>query len=116
VAAEASNQYDGLRARIGTKAGDFDAAQQEISAHFKKVDERIANLMSRFDAAVRIAEKNGAQGRKLEEAKNMFERAITAYRSEPNKTYIASIDRLTEAMEGLALLTTELSLTQTAVK
>ena len=45
-----------------------------------------------------------------------MQRAIASYRSEPNKTYISSLDRLTEAMENLAVLTTQLSLKYAAMQ
>jgi hypothetical protein len=110
AAALALTQYDEMRARIGTKAKEYDAAKQEITAHFKKVEERIDNLINSVNAAVETAEKDGAQGKELEEIKVKVQTVIGSYRSEPNKTYISSIDRLTEAMESLAILTTQLSL------
>jgi hypothetical protein len=44
-----------------------------------------------------------------EDAKPKLQKAIASYRSEPNKNCISSLDRLTELMENLALLTTHLS-------
>jgi hypothetical protein len=109
-------QYDELRTRIGTKAADFDAAKEEIVAHFKKVDERLDNLMKTVNRAVQTAEQGGAQGPELEEIKLKVQRAIESHRSEPNKTYIFSLDRLTDAMENLAHLTAQLSLKHGAAK
>ena len=109
VAKLAANHYDELRARIGTKAAEFDAAKQEISAHFKKVEERLDNLMSTVNGAVQTAQQNGAQGPELEDIKLKVQRAIASYRSEPNLTYISSLNRLTDAMEDLAILTVQLS-------
>jgi hypothetical protein len=102
-------QYDQLRNRIGIKAAEFDAAKEEISAHFKKVEERLDSLMDKVNAAVHAAQENGAHGPELEEIKLKVQRAIASYRSEPNMTYISSLNRLTDAMEDLALLTTQLS-------
>jgi hypothetical protein len=112
----ALNQYDDMRIRIGTKAQEYDAAKQEILAHLKKVDERIENLVKTVNAAVKTAEQKGAQGQELEDIKIKVQRVLESYRSDPNKTYISSIDRLTEAMESLAILTTQLSLKYAAVK
>jgi hypothetical protein len=105
----ALRQYEELRTRIGTKANEFDAAKEEMSANFKKVEERLDNLMKAVDAAVQTAQQNGAHGPELEDAKLKFQKAIASYRSEPNKNYISSLGRLTELMENLANLTTQLS-------
>jgi hypothetical protein len=112
----ALSQYDAMRARIGTRAEEFDATKQEISAHFKRVEDRIDNLMNAVNAAVRTAEQNGAQGPELEDTKIKVQTVIASYRSEPNKTYISSVDRLTEAMESLAILTTQLSVEYAALR
>jgi hypothetical protein len=112
----ALTQYDDMRTRIGTKAEEYDAAKNEIFAHFRKVDERLDNLVNAVNAAVKTAEQNGAQGQELEDIKLKVETVIASFRSEPNKTYISSIDRLTEAMENLSLLTTQLSLKYAALK
>jgi hypothetical protein len=108
--------YDEMRIRIGTKAEDCDAAKKEISANFKKVGERIDNLINAVNAAVHTAEQNGAQGHELEDIKLKVQRAIASYLSDPNRTYISSLERLTDAMENLALLTTQLSLKCAAMK
>jgi len=109
-------QYDEMRTRIGTRSEEFDVAKKEISANFKNVDERLNNLMNAVNVAVQTAQQNGAQGPELEDVKLTVQRAIASYRSEPNRNYISSLNRLTEAMENLALLTTQLSLKYAAVK
>jgi hypothetical protein len=105
----ALRQYDELRTRIGARAEEFDAVKEEMSAHSKKVEERLNNLMSAVDAAVRTAQQDGVHGPELEDLKLKVQRAIASYRSEPNRTYISSLNRLTDTMEDLALLTTQLS-------
>jgi hypothetical protein len=112
----ALTHYDEMRTRIGTKAAESHAAKEEISANFKKVEERLDKLINTVNAAVQTAQPNGAQGPELEDFKLKVQRAIASYRSEPNKTYISSLDRLTEAMENLVLLTTQLSLKYAAVQ
>src|SRR5262249_55650938 len=52
----------------------------------------------------------------LEDAKQNVSRLIASLRSEPNKTYISTLDRMSELMENLALLTTELSLNYESVR
>ena len=112
----ALSQYDAMRTKIGAKAEEFDAAKEEISANFKRIDERLNNLMNTVNGASRPPSKTSAQGPELEDLKLNVQRAIASYRSEPNKTYISSLDRLTEAMENLAVLTTQLSLKYAAVQ
>ncbi len=112
----ALRQYDEIRTRIGTKAVEFDAVREEISADFKKVDDRLNNLMSAVNAAVQAAQQRGSQGPELEAARLEIQKAIASYRSDPNKNYISALDRLTELMEQLALLKTQLSHDDVGVK
>ncbi len=109
AAALAVRQSDELRTRIGTKSGEFDTAKEEISASFKKVDERLSNLMTAVNAAVQAAQQNGAHTPELEDARLKVQNAINSYRSEPNRNYISTLDRLTELAESLARVTTQLS-------
>ncbi len=105
----ALRQYDEMRARVGNKAEEFDAAKAEISANFKKVEQRLEILSNAVNAAVQTARQNGAQGPELEDARLNVQKAIASYRNQPHKNYISSLDRLTELMENLAILTTQLS-------
>ena len=107
---DALNQYDDLRVKIGTRATEFEPATEEIKGHFKKLDQRLNDLMNQVNAAVQKVEQAGAQGPELTDTKNKILQAIGSYRSEPNKSYISSLDRMTELMENLSLLSTELSL------
>lgn len=112
----ALTHYDELRSRIGTKASEFDAAREEISAHFKKVDDRLNNLMNAVNAAVQSAEQNGARGPELANAKRDVQNAIASYCSQPQMTYIAALDRLTELTENLTVLMTRLATKGTGVR
>lgn len=116
AAALALTQYDEMRTRIGTKAEECDAAKEEISANFKKVEERLNNLINVVNVALKTAEQNGVQGQDLEDINVEVQKAIASYRNEPNRTYISSLERLTDAMENLARLTSELSVKYSAVK
>jgi len=109
TAALALKHYDVMRTRIGTKAREFDPAMKEISASFEKTEERLDNLINAVNTAVQIAQQSGAQGAKLEDLKLNVQRAIASYRSQPDKNYIFALDRLTEAIDNLATLTTQLS-------
>ncbi len=116
VAALAVRQYDEMRTRIGTKAQEFDPAMKEISANFEKVEARLDNLINAVNTAVQTAQQNGAEGPELEELKLNVQRAIASYRSQSSKNFISSLGLLTEAMENLSLLTTQLSLKYVGVK
>ena len=105
-----------MRIRVGTKAAEFDAAKEEISANFKNVAERLDKLEIAVNAAVEAAQQNGAQGQDLEAAKLNVQRLIASYRSQPKKNFVSSLDRLTELTEKLALLTTQLSRNYVSVK
>ncbi len=111
----ALRQFEDMRARIGTKGAEFEAAKEEVIAHHKKIDERLNELDNRVKESVQRAQANGAQGPELEEAKQNIARAIASYRAEP-KNYIPSLDRLTDLMDGLSMLTTELSLSYVNVR
>jgi len=116
AAALALSQYDEMRTRIGTKAQEFDPAMKEISANFVKVEERLDNLVNAVNTAVQTAQQNGAQGPELDNVKLNVQRTIASYRSQPNKNFISSLALLTEALENLSLLTTQLSLKYVGVK
>ncbi len=105
----AVGQYDEIRTRVGIKAVEFDAAKAEVSANLKNVDERLGNLIDAVRAAIRTAQPNGAQVPELEEAKLKVQKAIASYRGEPNKNYTSALERMTELLESLASLTTQLS-------
>jgi hypothetical protein len=105
----ALNQYEEVRGKVGTKNQEYDQAKEEINAHFKKMDQRLESVTTAVNAAVQKAQADGAQGTELEEAKQNIQKIISSLRSEPNKSYISSIDRMQELFENLALLTTELS-------
>jgi hypothetical protein len=112
----AVNQYDTMRNRIGVKASDFDPANEEITAHQKKLTERLGAILEAVNAGVTKAQQNGAQGPELDEAKQNVQKAITSLQSEPNKTYISAIDRLMEVLENMSLLTTEMALNYLSIR
>ena len=84
--------------------------RKKSAAHFKKIDQRLDGMINAVNAAVTKAQAEGAQGTELEETKQKVQQIIASLRSEPNKTYISSLDRIAELMENLAMLSTELSL------
>ena len=80
-------------------------------AHFKKIDERLDESgPARSTTAVQKAQANGAQGPELEDPSRTSRRPSTRSAASRTRPIISSLDRLTELMENLSLLTTELSL------
>jgi len=112
----ALKQYEEMRLKVGARAEEYDQAKEEIATHFKKVDEKLNTLTTAVNTAVAKAVTAGAAGPELEETKNRIQQAIQSYRSEPNKTYISSLDRFAELMENMSLLTTEMSLDYFALR
>ena len=105
----ALKQYEEMRLKIGTRAEEYDQAKEEITTSFKKIDEKLNTLTTDVNNSVAKAVTAGASGPELEETKNKIQQAINSYRGEPNKTYASSLDRLTDLMANLSLLTTEIS-------
>ena len=89
-----------MRNKIGVKASEFEPVNEEITAHMKKMDERLDALLERECRRVEGPAKR-RQGPELEEAKQNVQKAIASLQSEPNKTYISALDRMTELMESL---------------
>ena len=116
AASLALNQYDTLRDKIGTNATEYDPAVGEVDASMKKYTERVTALQETVNAAVTKAQQNGAQGPELEDAKQNVQKAISSLQSEPKKNFISVLDRMTELMESLSLLTTELAVNYVGVR
>lgn len=112
----AVNQYDEIRNKLGVKAGEHEPAKEEIAAHLKKLDERLNALQEQVNATVQKAQASGAQGPELEDAKQNVQKIIASLRSEPNKTYISALDRMSELMDSIALFTTALSVNYVNVR
>lgn len=112
----ALNQFDALRKEIGARAEDPDAIKTEIKNEYKKIDAQVNALTADAAKVVAAAQAAGAQGPELEEAKAKVQQISSAYRGEPNKTYISALARLTDLLSNLSMLTTQLSLNYVDVK
>jgi hypothetical protein len=108
AASLALSQYEELRRKLGTKTDESEAVKLELDAHNKKIDERLNNLLNSVDTAIQKAVDAKAPG-DLGQAKQTIQSLVQSLRNEPNKTYMASVDRVLELMENLSLLSTELS-------
>ena len=102
------NQLEELRGKIGVRAEDADAAKGEIEAHYKKVNERLENLSNQVNAAMQKVQQGGAQQQDLQDLQGKVQQAIQSFRAEKNLNYISSLDRMTELMENMSLMTTEM--------
>ena len=109
AASDAVNQYDEFRKLAGARAEEFDTAKTEVGTFFKKNSDRINNLVTATNAAIQKAQQAGAESKDLEEARARVQTIVNSYQSEPNKNFISTLDRLTELLENISLLSTEMS-------
>jgi hypothetical protein len=103
-----------MRQAVGTRAEEFDAANDEIEKHLKarntsKVEERLNGVLNAVTNAITKAKSSGANTPEIQEAQETVQRVVASFRQEPNKTYISSLDRALELMESLSMLSTELA-------
>jgi hypothetical protein len=110
AANDAVTQTDELRKIIGARAEEFDPAKAEVIAFFKKNTDRINNLFAATNAAIQRAQQAGAESKEIEEARARVQAIVTSYQSEPNKSFISTLDRLTELLENISLLGAEMSM------
>jgi len=115
-ASDALNQYEDFRKLAGARAEEADPAKAEVMTYFKKTDDRIGNLANTVKAAIDHAQAAGAQGPELEDAKAKVQTIVNSYRSEPNKNFISTQDRLVELLENVALLSSEVSANYVGLK
>jgi peptidoglycan hydrolase CwlO-like protein len=103
------SQYQDMRGKIGTKNEEYEAAKEEITTHSKKINDRFDNIINATNTAISKAQGGGA-GPEFQDIRDKIQQLIQSYRSDSSKTYSSSLDRLTELMENLSLLSTELSI------
>src|SRR3954468_3821701 len=104
AASDALNQFEDFKKLAGARAEEYDAAKAEVTTYFKKADERIGSLANTVKAAIDHAQSAGATGPELEDAKARVQTVVNSYRSEPNKTFMSTEDRLVELLENVSLL------------
>jgi hypothetical protein len=109
AASDAVNQYDEFRKLAGARAEEFEPAKAEVGTFFKNNSDRINNLVTKTNAAIQKAQQAGAESKDLEEARARVQTIVNSYQSEPNKNFISTLDRLTELLENVSLLSTEMS-------
>jgi hypothetical protein len=109
AASEAVTEREEFRKLAGARAEEFDPAKAEVAAFFKKNGDRINSLVTATNAAIQKAQQAGAESKDLEEARVRVQAIVNSYQSEPNKNFISTLDRLTELLENISLLSTEMS-------
>lgn len=109
ASSDALNRFDDFRKLAGARAEEYDPAKAEVDTFFKKNVERVNNLVNATTAAIQKAQQAGAEGKDLEDARARVQTIINSYQSEPNKNFISTLDRLTELLENLTLLSTNMS-------
>ncbi len=97
-----------LRTRIGVRTEEVDAVKGEIEAHYKKVYEKLDELGNKVRTVMQKVQQAGGQPQEAQDLEGKISQAIASFKAENNRNYISSLDRMTELMENLALLTTEM--------
>jgi hypothetical protein len=102
-------RYDDFRKLAGARAEEADPAKAEVDAFNKKLGDRINSLASATSAAIQKAQQAGAEGKDLDEARTRVQTIVNSYQNEPNKNFMSTLDRLTELLENISLLNTEIT-------
>jgi hypothetical protein len=106
---EIQNRLDDFMKLAGARAQEYDPAKAEVDAFFKKNVDRVNNLVAATTGAIQKAQQAGAEGKDLEDARTRVQTIVNSYQSEPNKNFMSTLDRLTELLENVTLLSTEMS-------
>jgi len=109
AAGDAISQYEELRKQIGSRAEEFEAVKAENKSEAEKVNREIAAIPTQVNEAISKVQAAAGNAPDLQEALSRAQQAASAYLSEPNKTYISSIARLTDLLKSQVMLTTALS-------
>ena len=112
AANDAVTSFNDLRQRVGLRPdSEPDQAKTEVATFFKKNSDRVNALANATNAAIQKAQQAGAEGKDLEEARARVQTIVNSYQTEPeqNRTFISTMDRLTELLENVTLLSTEMT-------
>jgi hypothetical protein len=97
-----------LRTRIGVRTAEVDGVKSEIEAHYKNVYAKLDKLGNDVRTITQKVQQAGAQPQEVQDLQAKVDSAIASFKAENNRTYISSLDRMTELVESLSLLTTEM--------
>ena len=101
-------QIGDLRNMIGVRVEEPDAIKNQVEKQYKDMYERLDKLGGSVRAAVQKLQQAGAQPQEIQDLHDKVNQAVMSFKGEKNMNYISSLDRMTELMENLALLTTEM--------
>lgn len=116
AASLAQTNFDELRKEIGVRNEESAAIKGEIEKAYQQTFANLDALVNETTTAVAKAQAAGAQGPDLEDAKARVQQIAAAFKSEPNKTFLSSMDRMTDLLKNLSMLSTQLSVNYTQVK
>ncbi len=97
-----------LRGKIGVRAEEPDAIKAETEAQYKKIYEKLDELGNKVKASMQKVQQAGGQPQEMQDLQEKINLAIQSFRNEKNLSYTSSLDRLTELMDNLSILTTEM--------
>ncbi len=113
---DAITQAEALRKDIGVVADDPEVNKAKMKEEHKKIDDELKAMSDQVTAMVSKAQAAGAQSPDLEDAKAKAQQIANAYRTEPNKTYISALARMTDLVKNLSMLSTQLALNYVDVR
>lgn len=102
-------QYEDLKKRIGSRAEEYDAVKTELKNESDKIEAEIAAMPNQVNEAIGKVLASEDNAPDLQDALSRAQQAASAYLSEPNKNYLASIARLKDLLKSQVMLTTALS-------
>ncbi|WP_205678665.1 hypothetical protein [Aquisphaera insulae] len=112
----ATTQSNEILVLAGAKAQDFDPAKAELTAAFKKANDRVSALANATNAAIQKAQQAGADANELTAIQGRVQQVINSFQSEPNKNFVSTVDRLLELLESISLLNAEMSTNYASIR
>lgn len=107
----AVRDYNELKRDYGyEKIEDFAAVKDAMKKDAAKLQEQLTALNTKVGEAIAQYKQAGGNQQKVDELLQAFGQVVGQVTSEPNRTAQSTISRVTELLENLSLLTTELTL------
>lgn len=105
TADEATRQYEDMSKAVGARAQEFEAVKAEIAAERKKIDEDLATIGPMVTDVISKVQAAGGANPALDEVKATAVNLATAYESDPNKTFLSSLNRVKDLLKNQARMT-----------
>jgi hypothetical protein len=114
---DAKGQYEFLRDRAGySKVEDFAALQEAIKKDDARIDAEVKAAGDAVGAMVTAYRNAGGQADKVTELSQAASTLVNQITSEPNKTYVSTLDRMNALVSSMAQLTTSMELDNEALR